>query len=787
MLKRKMLRDIKKNLSQFITIFLMVCIGVMAFSGIKGYMTGMEYTADKFYTENNLQDLNVMGENFTDEDLEEIKNLANVKDAERRLVVNANLPDKDALNLSFIESNNIGKLYIADGENFDVNKKGIWLDEFYARENGIKLGDTVEFDFDKYTFKEKVLGFINAPDHLYELKDASELIPDKKTFGFAYLSINELQGYIENKAITENHITKDILKQMDFDYKDNLVFNTVVVDVNSKENVTMVKDAIEEKIDSAVAVIKAEDTTSYVAYQGEIDEGKAYVGIFSGLFIFIAMLSVITTMTRVVKNQRVQIGTLKALGVKNYKIILHYISYGLIISIIASILGLILGYNVIGKIFMSMQMTYFEIPNGVPVMTLESYICAIGVIALVCLVSYLTCRKTLKQNAAETLRNEIPSVKEGSLDITTKKMFSKMSFSTKWNIRDMFRNKLRTITAIVGIASSAMLIVCGMGLLDSLNNFTKMQFEDLYNFDYKLTLEQNITDEELDVLESKYGNNTSQTYMIEYKNKDGEKVSNNIFVMNKENDKIRFMNEDLEYIKLDSKDGVYVTCKFAKINNLKVGDTISWHLVGNDKYYESKIVGFNKDPQNQNMTMTEEYFESLGNEYKPDSLYTDVDLSSVKEIENVELIQEIGVIRESVEVMLDTMKGMVGLIVFISVILGIVIIYNMAVLSYTEKEYQFATLKVLGFQDKDIRKIFVKQNKIISVISVIIGLPLGYQIVKYVYTFVVDEAYDMVPVVAPITYIVAAVGVFLMVLLVSKLFARKINKIDMVSSLKGNE
>ena len=137
--------------------------------------------------------------------------------------------------------------------------------------------------------------------------------------------------------------------------------------------------------------------------------------------------------------------------------------------------------------------------------------------------------------------------------------------------------------------------------------------------------------------------------------------------------------------------------------------------------------------------------------------------------------------------MLDNMKVLVGLIVCIAIILGIVLIYNTAVLSYTEKEYQFATMKVLGFQDKDLRKIFVKQNKIISVIAAILGLPGGYALDIYVFTCILGEAYDMVPVVLPITYIEAAVGLFVLVLIISKLFARKINKIDMVSSLKGNE
>ena len=112
MLKKKMLRDIRKNLSQFITIFLMVFIGVMAYAGIESYMDGMEKTANKYYQENNLQDLNVMGANFTEEDLKEIKKIENVKDAERKLTLNGTTDGDRTLLLSFIETNNISKFYI---------------------------------------------------------------------------------------------------------------------------------------------------------------------------------------------------------------------------------------------------------------------------------------------------------------------------------------------------------------------------------------------------------------------------------------------------------------------------------------------------------------------------------------------------------------------------------------------------------------------------------------------------------------------------------------------------
>ena len=114
------------------------------------------------------------------------------------------------------------------------------------------------------------------------------------------------------------------------------------------------------------------------------------------------------------------------------------------------------------------------------------------------------------------------------------------------------------------------------------------------------------------------------------------------------------------------------------------------------------------------MTMTKEYYESLGNTYQPDSLYTDTDLSKTKEIKNVELIQDITALEESMNNMLSTMKTMIVLIIVIAILLGSIIIYNMGILSYTEKQYQFATLKVLGFDDKKIKKIFIKQSNIIK-------------------------------------------------------------------------
>ena len=789
MLKKKMIRDIKNNKSQFLTIFLMVLIGVMAYTGIRAYMDGMIKTGDTFYTENNLFDLEAIGTNFTEEDLKIVKNLDHVKDAERKLSITATTNEDKTLLLNLIESNNISKFYVFEGIEFNRNKSGIWLDNYYALENDIKVGDKILVKYDELELTEEVLGLINVPDHLYDTRDESELYPDHSSFGFAYMSINELpQSYIKSQAMKEMNITDEEIFDKyvpNFNYKDYYVFNYLMIDIDDKDNNDKVKLDIEDNVKNAIAIIKAEDTSSYITYQGEIDEGKTYIGVFSGIFLFIAILSVITTMTRVVKQQRIEIGTLKALGFSNRKVLLHYVGYGFWISLFAAILGIITGYFVIGKTFINLEMNFFEVPNGQPVIAYQSFIMAAIVVILISLITYLTCHKILKETPAESLRTKIPYVKTSSINITTKGIFKKLKFSSKWNLRDICRNKMRTITGIVGVTSCCMLIVCALGMLDSMNFFIDLQFTKLYNFDYKLNIKENINENELNILLDEYGTKTSKTYGIEIK-EDDTRVANNMFVTDA-TDYVRFVNRKNKFIDVNSNKGVYVTFKLAETKGYKLGDTITWHIYGDDNYYTSEIVGFNKDPQNQNVTATKEYIDSLGIKYIPDAIYTNKDLSSVKEIKNIETIQDIESLKEGMTSMLSMMKTMLILIISIAVILGSVIIYNLGILSYSEKEYQFATLKVLGFKDKQIKDIFIKQNNWIAIISIILGLPLGYYLTDWLFKTAIEEHYDFGASITTRTYIIAAIGTFIVSYVVSKLLSKKIKHIDMVTSLKGNE
>lgn len=796
MLIKKMLRDILKNKSQFITILLMVMIGVMVYSGIEAYMDGMTYTADTFYSENNLQDINVLGQNFTKKDLDDVKKISNVSNAERKLeltMTDNDDEDKSYL-VSIIESNDISKFYVKEGDKFDKNKSGVWLDYFYAKENNIKIGDKISFKYDGYVFKEKVLGIIYVPDHVYDVKDASQLMPNHKTYGFVYMSVNETKDFIKYQAKekirkeTNSEVSDELFNKLNpnFNYLDYIPFNYIMVDVNNKDNNNQVKDGIEKNISNAIATVSIEDTSSYAMYQGEIDEGKAYVGIFSGLFLFIALLSVITTMTRVVKNQKLQIGTLKALGFSKLKITMHYVSYGFWVSLVGAALGIILGKYFLGSVFLNLEMSFFEVPNGKVFINPKTYLVALLVIIVISIITFMTSYKELKKKPADSLKNELPKIKNGSLNLTTKGIFKKLNFASKWNLRDIFRNKFRTITGIIGIVGCCTLTVCALGMLNSMNYFIKLQFDDLYNFDYKLSLKENISEANLKSITNKYGNNTSETLAIEIKDQNDNRESNTIFV-DDSNGYIRFIDDKYNFTKLDSSDGIYVTYKFADKYDIKIGDKVKWHVYGNKKYYESKVVGFYKDPQVQGLTATKEYIESFGITYKPDCLYTDKDLSKIKNLKDVEVIQNINELKEAINNMLSMMKKMIIIIVVFAVLLGVVIIYNMSILSFGEKEYQFATLKVLGFNNRRIEKIFSLQNSLICIVSIILGLPLGHSLTSYLFKACLDENFDFGVHIELWTYVIAAIGTYLVSLCVSKYLVKKVKNIDMVSSLKANE
>ena len=780
MLKRKLFRDLKLNKMQFITIFLMVLIGIMVYTGIEGYMLGMKESALTYYKENNLQDLDAFGK-LNKDTLNEIKNIDGVNDAEGKLTFVGNLDSKKGhkLELNFIESNNIAHFHIVKGSNFKNEKNGLYLDSYYAENNNINVGEMLKISYNDFELEAKVEALIMVPDHVYNVKDETEVFPTHTDYGYAYLSIlNITEDFIKSEIKKEKELTEKQFNYLlpNFNYKDYIYYSSIMIDVLNTENITTIKEKI-RKIDNVNAVLNIKDEASYYQYEREMQEGEGYIGIFSGLFIFIALLSVITTMTRMIKKERNQIGTLKALGFSNKRVTIHYLSYVFYVSLLGIICGILAGYFGIGNLFMSMEMSRFEVPNYHTGIDLKVLIISIITLALVLLATYFATRKILKENTADTLRSEKPKIKNGNIHIP----FG--NFSTKWNIRDILRNEIRTLMGLVGITGCMILLVVAFGMLDTMNNYMYIELDVINNYETRLNLDNAITEDNLNKIYDEYGEHSSKSFGIEIINND-EVISNNILVHNA-NDYIQVLDEKDKPFHLE--DGIYVTRKFAEVNNYKINDTIKWRIYGEEKIHETKIKGFNKDPQNQNITMNKKTFEELGYNYKPDTIYIKDKIDSQEKIAGVTTIQDISSIKDGVLDMMSMMMTMIYILVIFAAVLGSIIIYNMGILSFAEKDYQFATLKVLGFKDRKISNIFIKQNIWITIIAIIISIPLGYYVTDYVFTSSIGDAYDFSVIISLKTYLISSIGTFIVSYLVSEFLARKIKKIDMVKSLKGNE
>ncbi len=760
-LRKKALRDIKQNLSSFVTIFLMTFLGVFVFSGIHAYMDGMDYSGRAFYKDYNLQDIWVMSEAFTDEDFASIKKIEGVEEAERALVLRCDLEEYEDVTIetNFIESNNISKMHVVDGEGFDADKEGIWFDSYLAEYLKIEVGDELSLSYNGISIKGRVLGLVNTPDHVYFIKDSSAIFPTHDDYGFAYVSMNMFPA----------------------DYK---FFTNIYVKIAEGSDLEAIKAKIQAEVKDAKAVVDREANASYETYQSEVEEGKSYSVIFTILFLFIAILSVVSTMHRFVKKQRTQIGTLKALGVARKKIENHYVSFGFYISTIASVLGLVLGKYVIGNIFIKMEQDYFEVPNMVVVTLPIVYVVAALVVIIITLVTYFTCHRVLKEPASEALRLEVPKVKVGSVKASSS-FGKKMSIGVRWNIRDINRNKARTLTAIAGIVGCTMLVVCALGMRDTMKSFVAWQFDMLYTFDYKLELEAGIDEVTLNNLEEKYGDETTMTVAVEAIAKDGRKTTQQVNI-NDANKYVRYTNHKRKYVTL-KENGIYLSEKLIDTLGYEIGDIIEWSIYGDDNVYKTEIIGTVRQPQSQDIYMTRAYAEKIGINYAPDSIYTNVDLSGTKSIEGVSIITDKATLKDGMLSMLNMMNTVIIMLIAVSVILAFVIIYNLGILSFTEKQYQFATMKVLGFRSKAIKKIYIMQNIWIAIFSIIIGLPLGYLMTYVVFTSALGDNYDMHVIISNFTYIVSAIGTFIVSYIINKLLSRMIKNIDMVSSLKANE
>lgn len=759
MLFKKLIRTMGLYRAQFISMIIMIALGVGIFVGFNMEWVSIDENTSEFFKETGFADYRISSEKgFSKEELESIKKISGVENASRFLSVNADVKEKsgDGAALTVTENADVSGMMLISGEKYSKDDTdGVWLSDKYAAANGFKLGDSITFKYKNLEIKCKIKGLIKASEYLICVRDSSQLMPDFDTFGFAYIS----------PALYKKSAGAEFYPQIN-----------VISDLNKKE----FTEKTEKALGKTTLILTKEESGSYSLAQGEADEGKTMGAVLPVLFLLIAVLTMVTTMHRLTAKEKTQIGTLKALGFKNRRILRHYTSYAFMIGILGTAIGIGLGYSVAYFIMNpnGTMGTYFDMPYWRLKMPGFCIIVTAAIIVLLTFIGFLSVKQMLKGTAADALRPYTPK-KMKPLAIEKTKAFHKLSFGTRWNMRDIMRHKSRTAMSLVGIIGCTILVVGSLGMRDTMAEFLSMYYDGALRYSSRIYFSEDATAEQRDKISEEYGGDRSATVGVQIEDKT---VSLDIYGL--KNNTVRFPSDKGGYTDLKD-NGAYICERLAEKFELDTGDTFVLSPYGTDKKYTLKLNGIIRSTS-ECVVITEEYADTLNIYYTPDSVYTKTVKKDIKSDAAIKTVQSKQAIMDSFDSFLEIMNSMIFVLVGGALVLGIVVLYNLGVMSYTERYREMATLKVVGFKDGKIGRLLIGQNMWLSLLGIIVGLPLGAFTLDYLLKKMASE-YEMRMYIGPTTYIVSIALTFGVSLLVSLMVARKNKKIDMVEALKGAE
>lgn len=760
-LQRRMWRDIWKHKGQFLSVFLMAFMGVYVFTGMSADWRGLRQAGDEYYQETVLADAFVTG-NMTNDDLVvDLKKQKVIGDVERRLVLPSviDLSGNKDVTLYFPEKDQICIPKTASGEPFRLGESDkIWLNERFASENGLKIGDKVKVklkDMDK-TLDLTLAGTIFSSEYIY-FSDGTSMTPDHKNKGFAWLDpkVLDLPG---DKPWNQILIRK----------KDD-----TVSDVELEDAV----DAVMK--DEPYSYMSRADHPSIRAYETEVDKHKLSGEIFPVVFLIIALLTLVTGMSRMVSQQRIQIGTMRALGFSRSRVYMYYLSFGFWISLIGSVAGAILGPISLPKAFRRPMMSYYTMPEWISVQEPSYYLIAVVVVVLCSLLAALSCRSVLKEIPAAALTCKKETMTRFAL-IERIPGWQKTSFNLRWNVRDMSKNKLRSIMVLIGVVGCAILLSIAFTMKAYMVESKHWTYDVIDHYGSKIQIDD-ATDEEIDTAIKELDGQTLREVPVQIL-ADGKRESGQLSVY----DDVTLVTPtgaDRRPIPIP-KEGVGLSTVIAERYGLKPGDTIEWRQNTGAEVYKDKITCLYRDPSTRGLIMSRQAYEKHDLTYRPTAILSP--LKDEKDLPGMGAVLKRDKAISDWDELMSSMNAMVFMLVFGAVILSIVVMYNLGLLSFTEKEREFATLRVLGFPRRAVRRLMLTQNVFLSFLGYLIGLPLGIALldaaVKNMRT-----SMDFVLVVTPENIILTFLITVGLAFLVTLMFSRKIRRIDMAQSLKSGE
>ena len=868
-INRDILREISKTKSKFISIMIIMFLGVFIFVGLKETSPAMVNTYNKYIERHKMYDLRV-SHNFgiSEEDMKIINALDNVDLSESYFIKKLQITNSNEfVNIeSLPEKLVLPKLTEGALPNDD---REIALVE--SLQGSYKIGDEISFISDKSesnTLKQynfKVVGFVQGADHI---EVSNNNLANKDYFGYVKRDVFKFENvsgvniklkdinykYSDKDYITEVNKTRDSLieklkTQQKIDEKNYLEKNNKKLNENEKvinqaqEQLNSVKEKLEllknvdsksyneqvEKLNKAQKEIddnkkqlnigkaslseesyprfSVENIRGLKNYAQFIDSASSLTFVANVFSIFLFVVSILvslTTLTRMIDENRINIGTLKSLGYSNYQISKKYFVYGGLSTLIGTVLGIIGAYLVIVPIIYNSYARFFTF-NTPEIVYTPSILIAAFVISLGCisLAIYIPLRKNLREKSAYLLRPKAP---RGGSRIFLEKIpfiWSRLSFLRKVTFRNIFRYKIRMLMTIFGVAGCLTLMFIGFGIRYGVINISNEQFKVINKVDIAATYNPYIDNESVEKLQKEIDNNKNIKASTKINIQLATFESNNeiidsaqLITVDKENykDYITLMDNNAKGINLPNGAAV-ISEKLAYLHKLQVGD--SFNVVVNNKEYTFNVGEINKNYFGHTIYINKDYYESVFKKQYKDNTFLiqttggkETVESVVSNLNNNSDIVNISDNSKIQEILDNFIKGIdiiVAVMVICSVTLALVVLYNLINVNVSERIRELSTIKVLGFYPSEVTIYVFREIFYLSGVGIILGNYLGYKMYLKIILELAGRDMMFSSKVPLVVYLLASGITILITIIVMIVMHKKLKKVNMVEALKAIE
>ena len=555
-------------------------------------------------------------------------------------------------------------------------------------------------------------------------------------------------------------------------------------------------------------VTDREELPEYTDYGDNADRLRNIGQVFPVIFFLVAALISLTTMTRMVEEQRTQIGTLKALGYKKSAIAAKYICYAFFATLLGSVLGMLIGEKIIPYIIITAYgIMYHNVANTISIDYQPGFALIASAASVVCTVgaTLFASGKELQETPASLMRP--PAPKEGKRVLLERLTFiwKHLSFSWKSTIRNLFRYKKRLIMTVFGIAGSMGLMLVGFGIQDSISDIAAIQYRELQHYDGMVIEDSDATEEEHAELfeymkENEQIAHCNRVQMTKISAPKGSSsVSIYLFVPESLSEfakdvtlKNRITGETYEL----TDEGAAISEKTASLLGLKVGDMIP--LKKGDKEYKVRVAVITENYMSHYLYMTPRVYEQTFGEmpeYENIVFTMQEDCKDDLEMAGTRILANPGALSISytsslasqVDRMLSTLDAVILVLIVSAGMLAFVVLYNLNNINITERQRELATLKVLGFYDGEVSQYVLRENVILTVLGIMFGAVFGILIHRYVITTVEVDAVMFGRNIKPLSFLYSGILTSIFSIVVNGVMHFKLKTIDMVESLKSVE